>query len=134
MDIDFAFICDYAQVGAKVDALGIGFDVIHATQVPATHRHFSLIAQFRASSAESGDKDIVISLIDADGTDVIPKITSTFNIPQAPAGATETLGKIHINFDDVAFLKFSQHSIHVVVQGVEMIRIPLRVAQPPATA
>ncbi len=26
MDIDFAFICDYAEASAKLSALGIGFD------------------------------------------------------------------------------------------------------------
>ena len=135
MDIDFAFICDSAEIGSKIYALGIGFDTIHATQVPAKHPHFALVAQFRASAAEVGDKEIVISLIDADGANVIdPPITGTFNIPAPPAGATESIGRMLVGFDNVEFPRFSQYSIHVVVQGREEIRIPLRVAQPPGTA
>lgn len=130
MDIDFAFICDYAEIGNKINALGIGFDTIHVQQIP----HFYLVAQIRASVAEVGDKDIVISLIDADGADVIPPISSTFNIPRPNPGATETLGRITAAFNNVEFPRFTQYSLHVVIQGREMIHIPLRVMQPPATA
>ena len=134
MDIDIAFICDYAQVAAKIDALGIGFDTIYGTQLPVTHRHFDLVAKIRASSAETGDKDMVVSLIDADGADVIPPITGNMHIPPAPAGVTETNANVLIGFDNVEFPKFSQYSIHVVIQGREMVRIPLKVAEPPPTA
>lgn len=134
MDIDFAFICDYAEVGNKINGLGIGFDVIYAQQVPAVHPHFHLVAQIRASIAEIGDKEITIRLIDADGADVIPEIQGTFNIPAPPAGATESLGRLGVALNNIQFPRFTQYSLHVVVQGREMIRIPLRVAQPPTTA
>ena len=134
MDIDFAFICDYAELGAKINALGIGFDTIYAREVPATHPHFYLVAQIRASVAEVGDKAIEIRLIDADGADVIPPISGTFNIPRPPPATTESLGRIVVAFNSVPFPRYTQYSLHVVIQGREMVRIPLRVMQPPATA
>ena len=134
MDIDFSFICDYAELGTKINALGIGFDTIYAQQVPATHPHFYLVAQIRASIAEAGDKDIAIRLIDADGADVGPPMSGTFNIPRPAPGATESLGRIIVAFNNVEFPRFTQYSLHVVIQGREMVRIPLRVMQPPATA
>lgn len=130
MDIDFAFICDYAEIGNKINALGIGFDTIHVQQIP----HFYLVAQIRASVAEVGDKQIEIRLIDADGVDVIPPVSGSFNIPRSPPGATESLARIVIGFNNVQFPRFTQYSLHVVIQGREMVRIPLRVMQPPATA
>ena len=30
MTVDFAFVCDYAEVGGKINAMGIGFDTIFA--------------------------------------------------------------------------------------------------------
>ena len=129
MDIDFAFICDHAQIGQKIDAMGIGFDTIQATEIPAKHRHFSLVIQLRASAPEAGDKAVTISLIDSDGADVIPAIQAQLNIPAPPAGTTETIGRMMINFDNVEFPRFTIYSIHVVVQGTEMVRIPLRVVQ-----
>ncbi len=133
MDVDFAFICDFAEVAGKINALGIGFDTIYAQQVPVTHPHFHLVAQLRASIAEAGDKEIAIRLIDADGNDVIPPINTTFDVPQPPAGATETLARLGLALNSIPFPAFTQYALHVVIQGHEMIRIPLRVAQPPGT-
>ncbi len=134
MDIDFAFICDYAEVGNKVNALGIGFDSIYAPEVPYTLPHMHLVAQARASVTEAGDKQITIRLIDADGLDVFPEISGTFNVPRPPEGATESIGRIGVALNNVVFPRHSQYSLHVVIQGTEMVRIPLRVVQPPATA
>ena len=133
MDVDFAFICDYAEAGVKISALGIGFDTIYAQKVPATHPHFYLVAQIRASVAEVGNKDVAIRLIDADGGDVIPGMSGTIHIPEPRHGATETLGRLIMGFNNVKFSKYSQYSVHVVIQGREMIRIPLTVAQPAST-
>lgn len=133
MDIDFAFICDYAEASTKINALGIGFDTIFAQKVPAAHPHFHLVAQIRASVAEVGDKELVVRLIDADGNDVIPEVKGTISIPRPKAGMTESTGRLVMGFNNVKFPKHSDYSVHVVIQGREMVRIPLRVVQPPAT-
>jgi hypothetical protein len=65
--VDFAFICDYAEATGKINALGIGFDTIFAPNVPTKHPSFFLVVQLRASTVEAGDKQLKISLIDADG-------------------------------------------------------------------
>lgn len=133
MDVDFAFICDYAEPGNKLSALGIGFDTIFAPQVPCLHPNFHLVAQVRASVAEAGDKAIVIQLVDADGKDVVPPLNGTLNVPPPPPGAIESTGRLVVGFAGVKFPKYSQYTLHVAVQGREMIRIPLRVAQPQTT-
>ena len=56
MQVDFAFICDYAESGGKVNVMGIGFDTIFPKQVPVTHPQFFIVAQFRGSFAEEGEK------------------------------------------------------------------------------
>ena len=39
MDVDFAFVCDYADVSTKINALGIGFDSVFLPQLPgALHK------------------------------------------------------------------------------------------------
>jgi hypothetical protein len=133
LDIDFAFICDYAEATAKISALGIGFDTIFAQKVPTVHPHFHLVAQIRASIAEVGDKDLVVRLIDADGNDVIPEVKGTINVTQPKEGMTESIGRLSMGFNNIQFPKYSEYSLHVVIQGSEMVRIPLRVAQPPST-
>lgn len=133
MDIDFAFICDYADATGKMNALGIGFDVIYASKVPVKHPSFYLVAQLRASIAEAGTKDIEFHLIDADGTDVIPPLRHKFEIP-APKGTTETIGRLAMAFRNVEFPRHGLYSLHLAVQGREMVRIPLRIAPPPSAA
>ena len=34
MELDFAFLCDYAENAANINALGIGGTNIYATEVP----------------------------------------------------------------------------------------------------
>lgn len=133
MDIDFAFICDYADISGKINALGIGFNTLYSPTLPLLHPHFYLVAQLRTNITEAGTKNLEVRLIDADGGDVIPPITGTFEISRPEAG-TESTGRIEIAFVSVTFPRYGSYSLHLLVQGREMVRIPLRVAQPPPTA
>lgn len=131
MDIDFAFICDYAEVAGKINALGIGFDTIYAPEVPVTHPMFWVVAQLRASITEAGEKGFSFNLIDADGADVIPPLSGSFNIPR-PSSGTETKGRLGIAIQGVRFQRYGDYSLHLVVEGREMVRVPLKVAPRPS--
>jgi hypothetical protein len=130
MQVDFAFICDYAEATNKINALGIGFDTIMAAKVPVRHPTFFLVIQMRATIVETGEKNFEIHMIDDDGHEIVPALKSKLNIPRPPAG-TENTGRIAMRFDNVEFPRFGSYSIHVVIEGHEMARIPLRVSQAP---
>jgi len=132
MNIDFAFVCDYAEVTRKINALGIGFDTIFAPNVPAKHSSFFLVLQLRANVVEAGEKKLEVHLIDEDGKDIIPTLRGKFNIPK-PAAGTESVGRIAMQFSNVEFPRYGLYSLHAVVEGHEMVRVPLRVAPPPQT-
>lgn len=134
MVVDYAFICDYADQGSKLGALGIGFDTIYAQQVPCVHPSFHLVLQLRSSAAEAGTKDVRVSLIDADGKDVIPPLSVSMEIPQPPPGTVDAHGRLVAHFAGVKFAEYGQYALHVTLQGSEIVRIPIRVAQPPTTA
>ncbi len=133
MDVDFAFICDHAEIVGKINALGIGFDTIYAAEVPSTHPYFHLVVQLRASITEAGHRDMEVRLIDADGNDVIPPITGSFEVPRPSAG-TEATARLAVLFQNVTFSNYGSYSLRLVIQGTEMVQIPLRVASPPHTA
>lgn len=133
MVVDFAFVCDYADSGNKLAALGIGFDTIYAPQVPCIHPNFHLVLQLRSSVAEAGRKDVGIRLIDADGKDVIPPLSATMEVPPPPPGALDTHGRLVVGFGGIQFPAYGQYALHVVVQGNEVARMPIRVAQSPTT-
>ena len=130
MNVDFAFICDYADVTGKINALGIGFDTILAATAPAKHPTFFLVMQLRTNVVEAGEKNIEVHLIDEDGKEIIPPLKGKFNIPR-PSSGTESTGRIAMRFDNVEFPRYGAYSLHVVVEGQEKIRIPLKVSPPP---
>ncbi len=132
MESLYAFICDYAQsTGNKVSALGVGFDTIYAPTVPTTHRQFFLVAKLSADAAEAGMKNVTINIIDADGNDIIPAVVGQLNIPR-PSGPTTTANLL-IGFDNVLFNDYGDYSIHMVLDGHTLVRIPMSIAKPPTT-
>lgn len=132
MIIDFAFICDYAEATGKINALGIGFDTIYAPKVPCKHPSFFLVIQLRANVVEAGEKTLEVRLIDEDGKDTIPTVGGKFSIPK-PTGGTESIGRIAMQFHNVEFPQYGSYSLHAVIEGLEMVRVPLRVSPPPQT-
>lgn len=132
MNCDFAFVCDYAEVTGKINALGIGFDTIYAPKAPTKHPSFFLVIQLRANVVEAGEKNLEVRLIDEDGADVIPAIKGKFMIPRPPTG-TESVGRIALQLQNVEFPRYGSYSLHAVVEGLEVVRVPLKVSLPPQT-
>lgn len=131
MKLDFAFLCDYADVTGKINAMGIGFEMIYATRLPAKNRLFFLVAQFRVSSVEAGQKRLTVNLIDEDGKDIIAPTQGSLNVPR-PGNATESTARIAMEFNNVEFAKYGSYSLHLLVDGTEMAYLPFKVAPPPA--
>jgi len=131
MKIDFAFLCDYAEAPAKINALGIGFDKLIAPQVPARHPHFALVIQLRATVVEAGEKTIEVHLIDDDGKNVLPALRGKFAINRPVEGDLESVGRVVMEFGNVEFPKYGNYSVRAVIEGLEMVNIGFKVIQPP---
>src|SRR3954468_20782712 len=86
MEIEFAFLCDYAQQESKLNAIGIGWDTIMAPELPVRHTIMTFVARLRGSMAEAGGKKGALPIIGPDGQGVIPAVQQQmqFNV-QAPA-------------------------------------------------
>jgi hypothetical protein len=133
MQIDYAFICDYAEARDKVNALGIGFDTIYAQKLPVRHPHFSVVTQLRFSLTESGSKSVVVHLIDADGKDIIPAINGNIAVNPPPVGTLESTARLVMEFGNVEFKDYGNCSVRVNIEGHEVVSIPIRIAEPPRT-
>ena len=132
MEIDFAFLCDYAENTGKVNALGIGFDTIGAPQIPIRHPLMHLVAQFRASITEAGSKNVAVQIIDADGNNV-SDAKGVINI-KSPEAGVESTARLVVAFRDVEFNDYGDYSLHILIDDHEMKRIVFRVVEPPATS
>ena len=131
MNIDFAFVCDYADVSGKINALGIGFDTIYSTAIPCKHNLFFLVIQIRASSLEIGEKAVEVNLIDEDGKSILPPLKGQINMSR-PASGTETISRLALQFQNVEFPRYGTYSLHTLIDGHEMVRVPINISRPPA--
>jgi hypothetical protein len=131
MEIEFAFLCDYAQQESKLNAIGIGWDTIMAPELPVRHTIMTFVARLRGSITEVGVKDVTIRIIDADGQDVIPPVQQQmqFNV-QAPA----LFGFLNvvIQLGGLEFRNYGAYAIHLLLSGNELARVAFQVIQPPA--
>lgn len=130
MEIEFAFLCDYAQQESKLNAIGIGWDTIMAPELPVRHTIMTFVARLRGSVAEAGVKDVIVRIIDADGQDVIPPVQQQmqFNV-QTPA----LFGFLNvvIQLGGLEFRSYGAYAIHLLLSGNELSRVAFQVIQPP---
>ena len=71
MQVDFAFICDYAEATNKINALGIGFDTIMARKYPSSIPISSWSFRCGLRVVEAGEKNFEVHLIDEDGNEIV---------------------------------------------------------------
>lgn len=133
MEINFAFLCDYAdQSGGKMSAIGIGFDTIYTRSVPATHPLFFSVISIKFSTTEVGVKRLGMRLIDADGQGIVLPINATINVTAPPTGLLYKTQTIALAMHGVNFPRFGDYAISWLVDGQEVKSIPLKVAKPPS--
>ncbi len=125
---DFAFVCDYAEITKKINALGIGFDTIFTDKVPCNHPFFFFVFQIRANVVEEGEKSLEVRLIDEDGKDVIPDLKGKISVGK-PTTGTESIVRVATQLNNVTFPKFGAYSIHALVNGQEMFSVSFKVSQ-----
>ena len=130
MQLDFAFICDYADSTSKVVAIGIGFDQIPAPSLPARHPRLCVVARFRAHKTEVGRKQARVVIMDADGSETAA-VQGVLEFTE-PISRLETTATLVVNFDNLNFERYGPYSAHVLLDGNEMHRMGFEVFEPPA--
>lgn len=129
MRVDYSFICDYADVAGKVNALGIGIDTLYAPNLPWKHTFF-FVMQIRTTVVEAGEKRLEIHIIDQDGHDIIPPLRTTINISKPTSGLYSKTG-IALQFGNVEFKRYGSYSVRATIDGNEVSDWPLTVTAPP---
>ena len=133
MEVNFAFLCDYAdQSGVKMSAIGIGFDTIYSTTIPITHPLFFSVISIRFSSTEVGPKQVGMRLIDDDGNNIVPPLDTTINVGSPPPGFLYRNQQIALAMQRVGFPRYGDYAISWLVGGQEVKTLPLKIVPPPA--
>ena len=132
MEVNFAFLCDYAdQSAGKMAAIGIGFDTIYAIKVPAMHPLFYSVISIKFSAPEAAPKQISMHLIDEDGNNVVPPLDTTINVGPPPPGFLYRNQRIALALHGVTFPRYGDYTVSWLVGGQEIKTVPLKVAPPP---
>ena len=132
MEVDFAFLCDYADNSAKLHALGIGIDTLYAKQIPAAHPVMYAVIRLRFSSVEEGEKSFGMRVIDADGKAVVPPIDGTIRVEAPAPGRTAVTNTIAMALHGVKLESYGDYALSWLVQGTEVKRVQFKVTPPPA--
>ena len=133
MDVNFAFLCDYAdQSGRKLTAIGIGFDTIYAKAIPAAHPLMFAVISLRFGFVEIGPIQIGIRLIDADGNNIIPPLDTTLNVELPPSGYNFRTQRVALALQNLKFAAYGDYTVNWLVGGQEVAHATVKVAPPPA--
>ena len=132
MELDFAFICDYADTQGKVAALGIGFDTIYAKELPCRHALMCFVTRLRAHRTESGHKTVKVDIIDSEGAEVATT-TGDIEFKQPPDNILESTATVAFRFEGLEFQRYGAYSLHLLLDGNEIHRIGLNVSPLPVT-
>ena len=132
MQIDFAFLCDYADVsGAKAHALGIGIDTIFLPTAPGGHTGFWFVAALASTAAEVGQKQLEVKLMGPDGQDIVPTMGGSIVVGAPPVAGHPARNRIAVQFANVQFPVYGEYAVHLLINGAEMTAVRFRVAAPP---
>jgi len=122
---------DYANVaeGGKLNVLGV-FGVIYAKGVPYQHPQMWLVAHVEFDALEAGDKQVEITLEDADGK-LLRSLSGVMNVPAAPESQPLIVNQM-VRLNGVVFPDFGRYEFKIRIDDAPEMTIPLTVARMPA--
>ena len=134
MNVEYAFLCDYADPSNKLTAVGIGIDSIYVEVLPAIHPQLFVVLALKFTASETGRKRAFeVHLQDADAKDIIPPITGDLDI-QAPAeGMIYRTHRIVNGLYGLKLEQFGNYQISWLIDGNEAHALHFRVIQGPRT-
>ena len=128
MNVEYAFLCDYAHPDTKLTAVGIGIDSIYADAVPAIHPQiFTVIALKFTRNETQRMKALEMHLQDADGKDIIPPLVDSVDIPAPAEGMTYRTSRIVNGLYGLNFGKFGDYQVSWLIDGTEVHALHFRV-------
>lgn len=126
MDIQVATLCDSAMdYNSKLCLLGT-FDTIGSRAVPIVHPQCALALRVCFRSADEGDHQMTIRMVDASGKDLMQPLQANVDI-RLPEGADFITRNMILNFQPLRFETGGTYSFEVAFNGETKASVPLRV-------
>ncbi len=131
MDIQIATLCDFAaDYNGKMVISGT-FDALAAKALPVVHPQCVLAMRICMTPEDSGEHDMTINIIDADGAPLDPKnMPVRIKMPvQVPENMSFVTRNFVMNFQGLRFPVAGIYSVDVSVDEELVARLPLRIVQ-----
>ncbi len=126
MDVQIASLCDAAvDYNGKLCLMGT-FDTIMASQFPSTHPYCSIAMRIVFQDSEQGRHQLKVTLIDADGHNLLPKLEPVLDV-RMPENMFFATTNLVFNLQGMKFERPGQYSIDLTMDGNIIARIPLQV-------
>ncbi len=129
MEVEYAFLADFAQTGpdGKLHVIGGGIDRIFAAQFPARHGLLSLVVKLKLHATECDrPHKLEIQLWDKDGKRLGPQIDGEFTAQKQPKMRPGTLQTV-LNLFGMDFPKADEYEFHIIIDGQHRKAVPLYV-------
>ena len=134
MNVEYAFLCDYANSSNKLTAVGIGIDSIYVGGLPAIHPQLFVVLALKFTASETGRKRAFeVHLQDADAKDIIPPITGDLDIQTPAEGMTYRTHRIVSGLYGLKLEQLGNYQISWLIDGNEAHSLHFRVIQRPKT-
>jgi hypothetical protein len=128
MEVEVFAVCDAAtDSSGKLNMLG-AFDRIGAKQFPLVHPHCAIALRVRFDRIEEGNHRVKLSLIDADGNEVIPAIDGNIGI-KFPETSSSVCANMVLNMNGLKFEQPGQYAIELAVDGRYEKSLPINVIE-----
>ncbi len=128
MELEYAFLCDYADQGQKLTAVGIGIDAIHAPEVPVVHPMIFAVAGIRFERPETNRaRRLEVELVDADGNPVIPRLEAEMQVGPPAPGFSFQRQRIVLGINGATFPRYGDYEVNWLMDGVVLRSTPLKV-------
>ena len=115
------FLADHAEaLKGKLYVTGGFWDRIFAPTFPARHPHMTVCVVVSVPWTETNQEhSLLLTLVDADGQEVGPKIEGRFDVGRPPGSrpGDTTMFQLAVNMNNVVFPKAGDYSFSVELDG-----------------
>ena len=124
MEIEIFTLCDFAQDNSgKLTVVGT-FDGINSKQFPFVQGNFSVACRLRFAEKETGQHNMRLRFIDANGKELLQPIEGEMNIPKPTNGQYTTINLV-FNFNQIKFEKAGRYSFELFIDDEWESGLPL---------
>ena len=132
MNVEYAFLCDYAASGNKLTAVGIGIDSINVPDVPVVHpQMFTVLALKFTLNETQRTKTFEMHVQDADARDIVPPLSGSIDIPAPADGMSYRTHRIVSGLYGLQLARVGDYQVSWLIDGTEVHAVHLSVVKRP---